>query len=70
MSITTPSKQDLYDPTPKGMSPTSFHFAYKYGNLMMTYNKTGKTLNLKPDSPRTKEAILQLGLEPLFFLKK
>ena len=39
----------------------------KHGTLIFNSLGSLKPLTLKPDSPRTKEAILILGLEPNFY---
>ena len=38
--------------------------------LIFEEKKTGKSLALKPESPRTKQAIAELGLEGDFYVLK
>jgi hypothetical protein len=38
--------------------------------LIFEEKESGKTLTLRPDSPRTKQAIAELGLESDFYVLK
>lgn len=38
--------------------------------LIFEEKKTGKALTLRPESPRTKQAAAELGLEPDFYVLK